>query len=320
MRSPSPPPAVSYNHIVLMGRTLPKMRVFAGLSVPAAEVFGCQFFISHRLMKARSNLRRLSAVLAVAAIIPTGCAQRQEVRTIAETTTVAAAPQPPAAPPAPVVEPPPARPANPPAKEVNQLTLPEYQRVFPLPGDNWTLLFDGETLKGWERTKFAGGGDVEVERGELRIGMGAMLSGVNLLATNGIPRYGYELALDAMKLDGSDFFCGLTFVVGDSCCSLIIGGWGGGLVGISSIDGNDASMNETTKFMEFPARQWFRVRVRVTRTKLEAWIGEAQVANVTIEGRRLTVRPGEIELSQPFGIATYQTSAAFRNIQWRPVP
>jgi hypothetical protein len=224
-------------------------------------------------------------------------------------------------PPTPVPPPPVEIPAPPPTADtaVNQLTLPEYQRLFPLPGDDWTLLFDGESLKGWEIAKFAGGGEVEVTRGEIRVGMGAMLSGVNLVATNGIPRSGYELALDAMKLDGSDFFCALTFVVGDSCCSLIVGGWGGGLVGISSIDGNDASMNETTKFKDFPAQQWFRVRVRVTKEKLEAWIGDEQIANVSLDGRRITVRPGEIELSQPFGIATYQTRAAFKNIQWRPL-
>jgi hypothetical protein len=273
-------------------------------------------------MNSSFAFHQVSGVLALVALIVTGCAHREEAGNVSASSSVEAAPPPPppaVEPPAPAERSAPAAAVEPATKEVNQLTLPEYQRVFPMPGDNWTLLFDGETLKGWERTKFAGGGEVEVERGELRIGMGAMLSGVNLVATNGIPAYGYELALDAMKLEGSDFFCGLTFVVGDSCCSLIIGGWGGGLVGISSIDGNDASMNETTKFKDFPARQWFRVRVRVTREKLEAWLGEEQVANVALAGRRITVRPGEIELSQPFGIATYQTSAAFKNIQWRPL-
>ncbi len=256
-----------------------------------------------------SNSARVIAV-AASLILFAGCTHRA---------TEPAAPTP--APP-PVVQPAPAvAPEPPPAGQstVNQLTLPEYQRLFPLPGDGWTLLFDGESLTGWEATKFAGGGEVEVVREEIRVGMGSMLSGVNLIATNDLPRVGYELALDAMRLEGSDFFCALTFVVGDSCCSLIIGGWGGGLVGISSIDGNDASMNETTKFKDFPAQQWFRVRVRVTKEKLKAWIGDEEIANVTLDERRLTVRPGEIELSQPFGLATYQTSAAFKNIQWRPV-
>jgi len=215
----------------------------------------------------------------------------------------AVAPTPPAVPP--VVATP--KPAN----------VEPYRQLPDLDGTGWTSLFDGRTLKGWTPTKFAGGGEVEVKDGNILLPMGAMLTGVNLVATNDIPGYGYELALDAMKVDGSDFFCGLTFVVGENCCSLIVGGWGGGLVGISSLDGNDASSNETTKFKGFESKEWFRIRVRVTKAKLEAWIGAEKVASVETEGRRIGVRPGEIELNQPFGIATYQTTAAIRNVLWR---
>lgn len=127
--------------------------------------------------------------------------------------------------------------------------------------------------------------------------------------------------LDAMKVDGSDFFCALTFVTRESCCSFVIGGWAAcGVVGISSIDGNDASSNETTKFKDFEKNKWFRVRVRVTQDKIEAWIAGEKMVDVQVEDRRIAVRPGEIEDSQHFfGIATYQTTAAFRNIQWRPL-
>lgn len=192
-----------------------------------------------------------------------------------------------------------------------------HQALPPLEGAGWQYLFDGKSLDGWKATDFAGHGEVAVKNGQLRLEMGAMLTGVNLLKTNDIPRTGYELALDAMKLDGSDFFCGLTFVVSESCCSLIVGGWGGGLVGISSLDGNDASSNETTRFKDFDQNRWFRIRVRVTKEKIEAWIGKEKMVDVKLEDRRISVRPGEIEYSQPFGIATYQTTAAFRNIQWR---
>lgn len=198
-------------------------------------------------------------------------------------------------------------------------TGPAYQALPPLEGEGWQYLFDGKSLDGWKVTEFAGHGPVGVRAGRLEIEMGAMLTGVNLVRTNDIPRHGYELALDAMKVDGSDFFCALTFVTRESCCSLVIGGWGGGVVGISSIDGNDASSNETTKFKDFEKNKWFRVRVRVTQDKIEAWIGKEKMVDVQVEDRRIAVRPGEIEDSQPFGIATYQTTAAFRNIQWRPL-
>ncbi len=206
-----------------------------------------------------------------------------------------------------------------PAKSTEPAETEPYAELPPLEGDNWQLLFDGVSLDGWRITDFAGHGAVEVKNGLLVLEMGAMLTGVNLVKTNDIPCWDYELALDAMKLAGQDFFCGLTFVVGDSCCSFIVGGWGGGLVGISSIDGNDASMNETTKYKAFEANKWYRIRVRVTRSKLEAWIGKEKMADVELEGKRITVRPGEIEENQPFGICTYQTTGAFRNIQWRKI-
>jgi hypothetical protein len=194
-----------------------------------------------------------------------------------------------------------------------------YQVLPPLEGDGWQYLFDGKSLAGWKVADFAGHGEVAIKDGQIRLDMGAMLTGVNLLRTNDIPKTGYEFALDAMKVDGSDFFCGLTFVVGDSCCSFIIGGWGGGLVGISSLDGMDASSNETTHFKDFEKGRWFRIRVRVTADKIEAWIGKEKMVDVKTKERRITVRPGEIETSQPFGIATYQTTAALRNIQWRRI-
>ena len=205
------------------------------------------------------------------------------------------------------------------AKASSDANLPPYQVLPPLEGEGWKYLFDGKSLDGWKVADFAGHGSVEVTNSQIRLEMGALLTGVNLTKTNDIPRTGYELALDAMKLDGSDFFCGLTFVVGDSCCSLIVGGWGGGVVGISSLDGNDASSNETTRFKEFEKNKWFRIRVRVTADKLEAWLGKEKLADVKVADHRISVRPGEIETSQPFGIATYQTSAALRNIQWRPL-
>jgi hypothetical protein len=186
-----------------------------------------------------------------------------------------------------------------------------------LEGEGWQALFDGASLDGWKITDFGGHGEVTVENGQLILGMGAMLTGVNLTRTNALPKCDYELAVDAMRVMGSDFFCALTFVVGDSCCSLVVGGWGGGVVGISSIDSNDASSNETTRFMSFEDKKWYRLRVRVTKAKLEAWVGREQVANVTLEGKRISVRPGEIELNQPFGLATYQTTGAIRSAQWR---
>jgi hypothetical protein len=129
----------------------------------------------------------------------------------------------------------------------------------------------------------------------------------------------YEIALDAMRVNGSDFFCGLTVPVGDSFCSLIVGGWGGALVGISSLDGMDASENETTKYVTFQQGRWYRIRLRVTQDRLEAWIDQDKLADVVTSGKKISLRPGEIEESKPFGIACWQTSAALRQIKLRSV-
>jgi len=179
-------------------------------------------------------------------------------------------------------------------------------------------LFDGKSLKGWKVTDFAGHGDVTVDpkfRGAPAIifESGAALTGITW--TNPPPKGDYEVTLEAMKLEGSDFFCGLTFPTATGNCSLIVGGWGGGVVGISSLDGMDASENETTKFRSFDKDHWYRIRVRVTKGKIEAWIDQEKVVDVVTTDRKISVRAGEIELAEPFGISAYQVKAAIRDIR-----
>ena len=180
-------------------------------------------------------------------------------------------------------------------------------------------LFDGKSLAGWAITDFGGHGDVKVENGQIFLGMGAALTGINWSNATLLPKSDYEISLDAMKIDGSDFFCGLTFPVSDSYCTLIVGGWGGGVVGISSIDSQDASENETTKSYNFDKNRWFHIRARVTRAKIEAWIDADKVADVELAEKKISMRPGEIESSVPLGVATYQTTAAIKNIDLKKI-
>jgi hypothetical protein len=186
----------------------------------------------------------------------------------------------------------------------------------PFEGTGWEAMFENN-LDGWTPTKFAGHGEVECQSGLMVFNMGDPFTGVNY--TNAFPRMGYEIALDAMRLMGSDFFCGLTIPVGDSFCSLIVGGWGGSLVGISSLDGMDASENETTKYLNFEPGRWYRIRVRITPDRIEGWIDNEKLINVLTKDRKVSLRPGDIELSKPMGIACWQTSAAYREIKYRRV-
>ena len=195
-----------------------------------------------------------------------------------------------------------------------------------LPGtadaDGWQKAFDGKTLAGWKSTPFGGEGKVEVKDGQIILNTGpGDLTGITWTGGT-IPKDHYEIALETCRLDGSDFFCGLTFPVRDSCISLICGGWGGSLVGLSSLDGYDASENETTKMMEFANNRWYRIQVRVSGKKINAWIDDEELVAIDLGERKVSVR-WEVEASQPFGVAAWRTKAGLRNIRIRniePVP
>jgi hypothetical protein len=178
----------------------------------------------------------------------------------------------------------------------------------------WKSLFDGKTLTGWKSPQFGGDGKVYVKDGMIVMERGGMMTGVTW--TGEVPRNNYELALEGMRLDGSDFFCTTTFPVGNDPCSLVVGGWGGSLVGLSSIDFQDASENATSSTMEFKNRQWYRVRIRVTDAAVEAWIGDQQVVKQPREDHKFSIRM-EVESCRPLGIATWDTAGAVRNIRIR---
>ena len=179
----------------------------------------------------------------------------------------------------------------------------------------WRSLFDGKTLTGWKATDFAGRGDVNVKDGKITLDSGQM-TGITWTNGNDLPRMNYEISLEAMRVEGSDFFCGLTFPVGKDPCSLIVGGWGGGVVGLSSLDGQDAANNETTRYMNFQSGRWYLVRLRVTDAKIEAWIDTDKVVDVATADKTISVRL-EMEESKPLGIATWATAAALRKLQLR---
>jgi hypothetical protein len=213
----------------------------------------------------------------------------------------------------------PAQSSTPPphAKPDDRLKQAAAQPTQPFEGEGWQSMFDGQTPAGWSTTPFAGHGEVKIEFGLILLNMGDPFTGINW--TNDFPKVNYEIALDAMRVSGSDFFCGLTVPVRDSFCSLIAGGWGGALVGISSLNRMDASENETTKYLTFEQYHWYRIRLRVTEKKIEAWIDTDKLVDVDISDKQISVRPGDIEMSKPLGLACWQTTAAYREIKWRAV-
>ncbi len=179
------------------------------------------------------------------------------------------------------------------------------------------VLFDGKTLEDWEVVDIGGSGQVEVEGGLMIINQGDSLSGVVYKKAAELPLTNYEISLSAKRLQGVDFFCGLTFPVGSTqtCATLVCGGWGGSVTGISSIDGMDASNNATGSYQKYEDDVWYQIRLRVTPKNISVWINDHQVVDQDIENRKVGLRPGPIESYQPLAISTYNTTAAIRNVR-----
>lgn len=173
-------------------------------------------------------------------------------------------------------------------------------------------LFDGQTLDGWEVANFGGEGECYAKDSQLFVDMGYPMNGVVSIRDD-LPTENYQIAVEAKRLSGVDFFCGLTFPVADSHCTLIVGGWAGAIVGLSCIDEKDASSNETKTLMKFENDRWYKIKIRVT-DKIEAWIDDQQVVNIDRQGRKFSLRAETLE-TRPLGLCTFDTSASYRNIK-----
>ncbi|GMU24200.1 MAG: hypothetical protein AMXMBFR13_42760 [Phycisphaerae bacterium] len=199
-------------------------------------------------------------------------------------------------------------------------TAPSTGSVLAANPGEWVELFDGRTLTGWKvltEKAFDDHGPVYVENGTIILGTGNRETGIR--CTRDFPRDDYEISLEGMRVDGYDFFCGMTFPVGEEPCTLILGGWGGSVVGLSNVDGAHAAENETTEGYNFENGRWYEIRLRVTPDRIGAWINDDQVVNLERAGRTFSVW-WEQEPCRPFGISSWETKAALRNIKVRRIP
>jgi hypothetical protein len=174
------------------------------------------------------------------------------------------------------------------------------------------ILFNGVSLDKWQEIEFDGQGKVTVRDSSIIIGKGKEITGVRW--TGDFPTTNYEVHLFAKRVEGSDFFCGMTFPVKESFLTLVLGGWGGSLVGLSCIDGYDAANNQTGQLFHFASGWWYNIRLKVTDEKIEAWVEDEKIVDFTINNSDLSLR-WEVESSVPFGITTYRTTGAIRNIR-----
>jgi hypothetical protein len=180
--------------------------------------------------------------------------------------------------------------------------------------DPWKALFVPELREKWNATNFGGEGKVEWKESEVLLEIGFPMTGLNF--TGEFPKEGFEIEMEANRLEGSDFLCGLTFPVGKGFCSYIGGGWGGTLVGLSCVDYNDAANNSTTQFFNFENKKWYKFRVRVDAQNITCWIDDKEIVKQAREGHEFQVR-SEVNASRPFGVAVYQSRVAIRNLKYR---
>jgi hypothetical protein len=106
----------------------------------------------------------------------------------------------------------------------------------------------------------------------------------------------------------------LTFPVKDEFCSLVVGGWGGPVTGISCINGEDASGNQTRLLKKYEPGRWYAIRVDVRDDRLTCSIDDERVVDLPLDGVRLSLR-GEVDATRPLGICAFETKAAWRNIR-----
>src|SRR6218665_433223 len=104
------------------------------------------------------------------------------------------------------------------------------------------------TEASWTYVDFGSNGGIELDKDDVVIHRGERPEGLKSagrvadLLGESLDRY--EIKLEVQRTDGHDIFLGLTFPVGaKESASLILGGWGGSLCGISSVDDADASGN-----------------------------------------------------------------------------
>lgn len=182
-------------------------------------------------------------------------------------------------------------------------------------------LFDGKSLDDWQVVDIGGSGEVLLEEGLMVIKMGDSVSGAVYKKADKLPVTNYEITLEARRTMGVDFFCGLTFPVGSlkTCATFVVGGWGGSVTGISSIDGMDASENSTGSYQRYKDNEWYKIKLRVTPKNLSAWINDKQVIDADIEDKKISVRPGPIESYLPLSLTTFATTAEIKNVVLTPI-
>ena len=179
-------------------------------------------------------------------------------------------------------------------------------------------LFDGKTLKGWRIIKsfdFKDHGEIKVKDGVIQLGQGSPATGISWKGD--LPKINYELSLQAKRTDGDDFFCGLTFPIKDEYCSLIVGGWGGQVVGLSNLDDFSAIENETTQVIDFEKNRWYPIRLVVLEDQITIYIDKKKIIEIDTD-HEFSIW-WEQDPVTPLGIVSWNTAGAIKDLKLKQV-
>jgi hypothetical protein len=174
------------------------------------------------------------------------------------------------------------------------------------------VLFDGKSLDGWKKTAMFKAAEVKVEDGSIVIDVGGPMSGITSTRQD-LPTTDYELSFEAKRVVGEDFFAAATFPVGKSFITLVNGGWGGSVTGLSSLNGADASENDTGRLVKYENGTWYKFRVHVTDEVIRIWIDDKETIAVNYKDQQVKTRI-ETRGNEPLGFATYRSKGAVRAI------
>jgi len=194
----------------------------------------------------------------------------------------------------------------------------ELSKSFQDIPEGWQSLFDGKTLTNWKILRYGGNGEPLVRNGALVLPRPAegIMTGVCWVGEQ-LPVNNYEVYYEARRVAGSDIFAGFTFLYDDTAASIVFGGWGGVVNGLSSINGYDASENETCQRFSWSNDRWYPVHLRVTPDSIRASVGLDIIVDIATAGKDIHLRADYLDTG--FTLWTYNTTGEIRNIRIRTI-
>ena len=177
------------------------------------------------------------------------------------------------------------------------------------------ILFDGKTLEGWRPVVGARSGKVTEADGSIVLAIGEPMTGVTSTRAD-LPKTNYALTYEAKRTEGNDFFAAATFPVGSSFVTLINGGWGGSVTGLSLLNGASAAENATSHFVKYQNDVWYSFTIHVTDRVIRSLVDGKEVFAFDHDGIQLKTRI-ETRPNEPLGFASYRSSGAIRQVQVR---